>query len=246
MQLKSTPAVGARYWCAIAIASMCGANLGDILPDVLKLDIAASLGLLAAMFALLMFFEKAWARRSEIFYWLAILLVRAAATDIADFSIARAHLAYFVAATLTAVFLFCLIAWHRGAQGSAPATALPVVGGRYWLTMLTAGTLGTLIADGLGHTFHPVQVAVPVSALLATLTVSLILWRRARSVAAGPASYWGAVVAIRWWGTNSGDILAYLLSLLHSASLTAAVLTLIVLIWPKPRTRWLGQRSAPG
>src|ERR1700722_11774941 len=69
MRLKVTPNVGPRYWAAILIASMCGTNLGDIIPDVLKVSAGSGLIMLAFMFALLMSAERATARGSEAFYW---------------------------------------------------------------------------------------------------------------------------------------------------------------------------------
>ena len=44
MQFKIVPAIGPRYWVSIMIASICGANMGDFIPDVLKLsDLALQL-----------------------------------------------------------------------------------------------------------------------------------------------------------------------------------------------------------
>src|SRR5258708_28096121 len=94
MQLKITPKVGPRYWTAITIASMCGANFGDVLPDILKLSTGLGLLVEIAMFAAIILADRMTRHGSEAFYWLSILVVRAAATNIADFSIAKAHFGY--------------------------------------------------------------------------------------------------------------------------------------------------------
>ena len=43
MRFKIVPAVGPRYWTAISVASICGCNLGDVVPDVLNLSAVAGL-----------------------------------------------------------------------------------------------------------------------------------------------------------------------------------------------------------
>src|SRR5258708_29299245 len=50
MQFKIVPAIGPRYWVGIMIASICGANMGDFIPDVLKLSDLGGLVLLALIF----------------------------------------------------------------------------------------------------------------------------------------------------------------------------------------------------
>jgi hypothetical protein len=118
---------------------MCGTNLGDIIPDVLKVSAGSGLTMLAFMFALLMSAERATARGSEAFYWIAILVVRAAATNIADYSIDQAHLTYLnVIAALALLFSGILVLQHRSKSKQIKGT-LPPTGGFYWLTMLLAG-----------------------------------------------------------------------------------------------------------
>src|ERR1700738_5194950 len=80
-------AVGPRYWAGIMIASICGANMGDFIPDVLKLSDLGGLLMLALIFAVIVLANQ-WSRRgNEALYWLAILVVRAAATNLADLGI---------------------------------------------------------------------------------------------------------------------------------------------------------------
>jgi uncharacterized membrane-anchored protein len=228
MRLKVTPNVGLRYWAAILIASMCGTNLGDIIPDVLKIGAGAGFIMLALMFAFLMSAERATARGSEVFYWIAILLVRAAATNIADYSIAKAHLTYFdVIAALALIFVGILVLQHRSKPKQTKG-ALPPTDGFYWLTMLIAGSLGTVMGDAIGHSFNSVQVGVPISASIATLALLLIWTARTLMVWLSTTSYWVAVVAVRWWGTNVGDVSAFFLSLIASAVITGLALAILL------------------
>lgn len=68
-----------------------------------------------------------------------------------------------------------------------------------------------------------------ISASMATLGVLAVMAARSRLGSAGIAGYWIAVVAIRWWGTNVGDICAHFLSLPVSAAMTAVGLTVLLL-----------------
>ena len=49
------------------------------------------------------------------------------------------------------------------------------------------------------------------------------------------ASYWIAIVAVRWWGTNTGDISKYLTSLPVSMAVTAAGMAALLTFMPNQR-----------
>lgn len=237
MQFKVTPKVGPRYWTAISIASICGTNLGDFVPDVLKMNAGAGLLLLALVFTILVIMDRFSKRGSEAFYWLAILTVRAAATNIADFSIGKAHLTYSVVAAVLAVLLSVLIALQRRSAPRSSSADLPPTGSFYWISMLTAGTLGTVIGDGLGHAFSSVGVGVPISAGISTVVLATLLGVRARMVLTSAVSYWITVVAVRWWGTNVGDIFAFLATLPISLVLSGILMAITLLLWRKRETQ---------
>ena len=87
MNFKIVPTTGPRYWVSITIASICGANMGDFIPDVLKLGDLSGLLMLAMMFAIIVLGNR-WSKHGhEALYWLAILVIRAAATNLADLAI---------------------------------------------------------------------------------------------------------------------------------------------------------------
>jgi uncharacterized membrane-anchored protein len=237
MQFKITPKVGPRYWTAISIASICGTNLGDFVPDVLKMNAGPGLMLLAAVFAVLVIIDRISTDGSEAFYWLAILTVRAAATNIADFSIGKAHLAYTLVAAVLAVLLGLLVALQLRLAPRSSSGDLPPTGSFYWLSMLTAGTLGTVIGDGLGHAFSSVSIGVPISAGISTVVLATLLGIRARTVLNSAVSYWIVVVAVRWWGTNVGDILAFVTSLPISLFASGLLLALTLVLWRKRETQ---------
>ena len=245
MPLKVTPESGARYWTAILVASMCGTNMGDFMLGALKLGTGFSLVIWVLLFSAVVGIERMTRRGSEAFYWLAILVVRGAATNIADFSIISGHRGYIDVSVALAVLLAGLIRLNRRWRPAASAAELPPTGGFYWITMLTAGSLGTVIGDGFGHAFHAVhgvhsicsiRIGLFVSAGLASAALALILGLRRRFVLLPAASYWVAIVAVRWWGTNLGDMLAHLLSLSTSMIVTGVVLALVLLFWHSSAT----------
>jgi uncharacterized membrane-anchored protein len=236
MSFKIIPAVGPRYWLGIAIASICGANIGDFIPDVLKLSDLGGVSMLAMIFAVIVAVNR-WSRRgNEALYWLAILVIRAAATDLADIGVGRAHHDYMTVSTYLAVLLVAILALHRASSLRTATGGLPRTNGLYWLAMLTAGTLGTVLGDGIGHMIHPITLGVPISAIVATGVVALILGQRARIATAstGNATYWAAIVAIRTWGTNFGDVTAFLLSLPVSMMLSGLLLAGTLIVWRTP------------
>jgi uncharacterized membrane-anchored protein len=236
MQLRITPKIGPRYWTAILIASMCGTNAGDFFPDVLKLSTGVGLLILIGLFALIVIADRMTQHGNEAFYWLAILVVRAAATNVADYSIGSMHFSYITVSAALAVLLGILLIMHVNSGPKATTGDLPPTNAFYWFTMLTAGSLGTVIGDGVGHAFSSVQIGVPISAGLATLTFAIILGARSGLKWTTGTAYWVAVVAVRWWGTNFGDMLAFFLSLTVSLVATGAVLALVLIFWRAPLT----------
>lgn len=229
LNLRSAPRITPRYWTAIMLASMCGTNLGDFFPDILKIGAGIEMAALALIFAVLRTSEVLLPQKREAVYWMTILVVRAAATAISDFLIDVHHFGFVVTGARFAVLFAALLAipyvsWPSKADNPLPDAI-------YWFTMLVAGTLGTILGDGLGHSFGPVQIGVPVSAVLATAALAAILWsKRGRSWTYG-THYWIAIVAVRWWGTNMGDIFKYLTTLPASLTVTGLGMATVLFLW---------------
>lgn len=230
MHLKITPKIDARYWSIILFASMLGTNLGDLLPDNLHLPVAISLVLLLLVFVAILAVEKLSRRGSEGFYWLAILALRALATIVADTAIDRFKIGYAPVALVLALVLAAAVAANY--RNSPPRSEnRPVITPAYWCMMLLAGVLGTILGDGVGHIITPAQLGVPFSALLATFALVTVLSWRAMSVWPGMKNYWVAIVIVRWWGTNLGDILRYLTTIHVSMAVTAAGMIMVGLLY---------------
>jgi uncharacterized membrane-anchored protein len=233
MVLKSAPVLQARYWAAMLMASMCGTNFGDVFSDLLHFNLVAGLLTLAALFVVTVLVDRLLPKGFEASYWVLVLIVRGAATLVADFSIKELQLTYAQAAGILAGILVALVVRYRRTVQPPIVAIRPT--GQYWTTMFAAGTLGTLVGDGVGHAFGPVSTGYPVSAGLATvaLIIACLAWRRllVRSV----AGYWLTIVLVRWWGTNWGDISAFLASLPISLVGTAVVLGCVLGLWPRAK-----------
>jgi hypothetical protein len=78
MQANHLPTLGPRYWSALCLASIFGANMGDFFARNLGLGHVSGLPFLAAAQAIVIVAER--------YYWLAIIIVRTAATNFADFA----------------------------------------------------------------------------------------------------------------------------------------------------------------
>ena len=65
MHVRNLPAITPRYWTAILVASMCGANTGDFLSHNLHLGHWRGLAPLAAVFLLIILGRAAGADRDR-------------------------------------------------------------------------------------------------------------------------------------------------------------------------------------
>ena len=235
MHFRTVPATGSRYWAALCAASICGANMGDFMADGLGLSALRGLPVLALTFAAATVAGQRGKLHGQAPYWIAILTVRTAATNLADLMTGGAGLGYAACSAELVALLAAVLLWRRAQHQVPSAGGLPRVDGSYWLAMLTAGTLGTVLGDGIGHIVPPVTVGYPVAAVVTSLAVAVVfsLWPHAG--AASAAAYWAAVIAVRTWGTDIGDILAHVLSLPVSLLLSGLFLTGMLIVWREPR-----------
>src|SRR5258708_26024133 len=92
MQPTHVPAAGDRYWVALSIASVFGANTGDFIAKYLHLGHWGGLPALAILLAVVFFLERRDSAVNQAYYWAAIILVRTAATNLADLGAGDFHL----------------------------------------------------------------------------------------------------------------------------------------------------------
>jgi uncharacterized membrane-anchored protein len=238
MQIKNLPPINGRYWTAIVVASMAGANTGDFAARYLHLGHTRGLLPLALVFGAILWVENRAIRATEVYYWLAIIVLRTAATNLADLATHDLQLGYTLTEVLLAAFMVLLVgrdARRRppvaliDSQPKLPATDMP-----YWVAMLTAGTLGTALGDFVAD---ETGLGLGWGSLVLTAIVALVLLIAYRYGKMTTPWYWLSIVAARTAGTTLGDLLASRrgvnLGLPVSTMCTLAALALIVALWPR-------------
>jgi uncharacterized membrane-anchored protein len=233
MQPIHLPTLGPRYWVALCLASIFGANMGDLFARNLGLGHVAGLPFLAIALAIVIVAERFDRMRHQSYYWIAVIIVRTAATNFADFAAGDLKLSrVWVMAALTillmaAVWLSWQFAWRWLANKTDDLLRADL---GYWVCMFIAGTLGTVIGDFCSHNLHLDDAGAAL--LLSPIVALLFLTGRGRLLLSLPF-YWLTVVAIRAAGTAVGDLVSgrNMLGLPLSTALTGILFIALLLIW---------------
>jgi uncharacterized membrane-anchored protein len=209
MQHKHLPMLGARYWVALCLASIFGANMGDFFARDLGLGHVAGLPFLALALAIVVICERFDRSVHQVYYWTAIIIVRTGATNFADFACGDMKLPRslvmvgLAAILLVAVFASWQFVWrHERSNGSNTVLRADM---SYWISMFTAGTLGTVIGDYCSHDLHLGDAGA--SILLTPILAALLLMAR-NGLLRSLWYYWLTIVAVRAAGTAVGDFFA--------------------------------------
>jgi len=243
MRADNVPVVGLRYWVAISLASIAGCNTGDFVAFILKAGHLAGLIPLAILLAALLWGEKACSRPLQLWYWGAILVIRTAATNLADQLTHTLHIPYpWAFAGLEFLQVLLVLAIPVTIALATPSGQVrPTTGFWYWAAMLCAGTLGTAIGDCVADNF--VDGPGYATLWLAPVTVIVLLAGK-RTGWSGKGAYWIGIVAVRAAGTTAGDYLTepfgYKLGLVTATAISCAALVAMLLLW-RPTER-AGQR----
>ncbi len=245
MKAEHVPAAGGRYWFALSIASIFGANTGDFVAKYLHLGHAGGLPALAALLAVIFVVERRDTVINQAYYWSAIIVVRTAATNLgdlgaSDFKLGRVGLIAVLAALLALVLVFTPPSKSDQARTSWPF-GLPTTDAKYWTAMLIAGTLGTVVGDYAS--FNSGMGTLYASALEGAVLAALFFAGRT-----GPLAnvwyYWLTVVAVRSAGTSFGDFLAHDVFGLPLSTLVTGIVFVATLVAWKERASLRFRSSA--
>src|SRR5712672_1575949 len=157
MRTRNLPTIDAGYWAAIVAASICGTNTGDLAAGPLGLGHVRGILPLGAIFLAIIWAEKILDWTTVAFYWLAIIVLRTMATNIADFATHDMKLSYPVFVGLLIAFLSVMIWADRFRTNKLPQqqagskARLPVTDWRYWVVMLVVGVFCTALGDWLAY-----------------------------------------------------------------------------------------------
>ena len=240
MQIKHTPLTNARYWSAIAIASVFGTNLGDLYANDSGLGLIQGVPILAVLWAIVYFVEKRVQRPTEIFYWLCIIILRTGATNIADYMAGRRHmgidrwvLSICFGAAIAGLAIWTAVA-ERKATGANERKLLPDTDARYWATMLLAGIFGTVLGDALQKVMGQGEASL---ALIVVLAATLLLY--SKGLFGWVYGYWVTVAVARTTGTAVGDWLAETkklnIGLTVATIISGVIFVAILVLWKHKR-----------
>jgi uncharacterized membrane-anchored protein len=211
MRKRNLPTIDAGYWAAIVAASICGTNIADLAAGPLGVGHVRGILPLAAIFLAIICAEKLLDWTTVAFYWLAIIVLRTMATNIADFATRDLKLSYPVFVSLLIALMGMMIWADRfrtdtALQRSAASIAtLPRLDWSYWIVLLSAGALGTALGDWLAHAGLGVYRASLIGIPLFASAVGA-----AYRYGLGKPWYWIAVAACLTWGTDIADMLVEL------------------------------------
>ena len=241
MKTRSTPVTGPRYWATLSVASVLGANMGDFVSRVLQLGHTHGLLPLALIFGTILFAERRLRTTTEAYYWLAIVTMRTAATNLGDAMKHELALPWLVAmGGLAAALAVVQLAEkkHAPRHPDEVATGIPETNAYYWITMLIAGTLGTVGGD---YVADEIGLGVGMGSIVLCGVLAAALSARSLLGSVGRASYWGTVVIVRCAGTTVGDYFVGRLGanwgLPASTAIWAVVLIGVLLAWRTPERR---------
>jgi uncharacterized membrane-anchored protein len=247
MQTRNLPTIDMGYWAAIVAASMCGANAGDLAAGPLGLGHINGLLPMAAIFLAIILAEKALNWTTVAFYWLAIIVLRTMATNLADLGGHDFHLSYPMFFGVLSAFIAFMI-WIDKANGTETSgiidrdgvwRGIPATNWNYWITMLAAGTLGTVLGDWLAEKDN-LNFGPYVASLICVPIFLSALFLAYRVGKLSKPWYWLVIIACRTLGTDLGDASVTLLRTLTptrpmglwvSTVLTGLLLAAFVYFW---------------
>jgi uncharacterized membrane-anchored protein len=234
---KNLPAVNARYWAAMLMASLVGTTLGDFISNGLHLGYIKGLLPLSIVLAAVFALERIASATTEAWYWLAIVLTRTMATNLADLATHRLKLNYawieiVLFGTFAAIFFLQRSGRRRLAVSSSSSSKLPENNFAYWLMVLIASTIGTTLGDFLSD---DMGLGVARASLMMAFVFAAAFFLQAKLDFSAKPVYWLLLIVVRTTGTVVGDFLSgedgLKLGFLASATATASLLAVLLTLW---------------
>ena len=206
----SVPKINRAYWTALILASIFGANAGDFVADVLYLGHLAGIPWLAAALALVLVAERLLPRRSAVWFWVAIIIVRAAATNIGDI-FHDYKIGFSWSVPVMTVLLIAVVGIWRLLRPSASNISVVPIDHYYWVTIFTAGVLGTVAGDAMsyGVRIDGARLDNLYATLILSFPLAIALFVGRNGLLKQLYYYWMTVALIRSAGTSGGDWIAH-------------------------------------
>ena len=239
MQQIHLPTLGARYWAALCLASIFGANMGDFFARNLGLGHVAGLPFLVLALAIVVASERFDRSVHQVYYWTAIIIVRTGATNFADFACGDMKLPRLLvivglaAALVAALFASWQFAWRRQSGENNILDSVLRADAGYWTSMFIAGALGTVIGDYCSHDLHLGDAG---ASLLLVPILALVFVAARNGLLRSLPYYWLTIVTVRAAGTAVGDLVAgrNMLGLPLGTLVTGTLFVALLVMWKQP------------
>jgi uncharacterized membrane-anchored protein len=235
MKEKNLPVVDTRYWIAMLTASLVGTTLGDFISNSLHFGYIKGLLPLGIALAAIFAVERITNWASQTYYWLAIVLTRTMATNLADLATHRLKLNYAWIEIVLFGILIAVFLVHRSGHESPTASSdskLPKNDFAYWLMVLIASTIGTTLGDFISD---DMGLGVARASLIMAFVLAGAFLIQTKLNWFGKPAYWLLLIVVRTTGTVVGDFLSgddgLKLGFLVSAAASALFLAVLLTLW---------------
>jgi uncharacterized membrane-anchored protein len=226
--MRSLPKLNSKYWVALVAASIFGTNTGDFLAANLHFGNSAGLPYLLAVLGAIFLVEKISPWANAVFFWLAIIVIRTGATNVADITHEYGAYGLLFVPPILAMFVFAVRYYKSRAKATMSEDSVPRVDVVYWVCMALAGIVGTLLGDyssgALAFGWYGASNLLGLQTgefsfdwfwighIFATLIYGAIIVKMLRRFKlvelAQPYKYWTMIALIRTAGTVAGDYIA--------------------------------------
>jgi len=162
------------------------------------------LPILILLFVVLWIIEKRDREKTELFFWSAIVIIRTAATNIADIMADDVNFDYFISTGVISTLLtFAALYWQQQRVKPIDPIFVPETSNLYWMMMLLAGVLGTSVGDYAAHEYGLAATSLALGGAM----VALVIVGFKNFLIFTPL-YWFGITFARIAGTDVGDWLA--------------------------------------
>lgn len=214
MQDRHVPYLAAHYWVALGAASVAGANGGDFVAEYLGIGHVRGLPVLGLALATILLAERQDRAIHTSWYWLAVVVIRMAATNLADFLTVDLRLGSPLTLAGLAILLFAIFPMARSEARLLMASVLiarphkrarPMTDAGYWSALIVASTLGSVLGDwcAIGLDLGSARASLLLVALAgAAFFLQITGWISRLRL------YWITIVLLLAAGTTIADLMA--------------------------------------
>jgi uncharacterized membrane-anchored protein len=238
MQQTHVPLNCARYWTAFSLASVFGAHSADFVAQYLQFGYVLAMLPFAAMLAVILIAGRRTNSVHQAYYWLAIVVIRAVTTNIADLGASDLALKKIWLITGLALILGVTLFFSSpskftdlGRQGTLGTQTTDT---KYWTAMLVAGTLGTLVGDLLSFDWG---LGTACASIIQILLAAVLFVISVTNLFANISFYWLIVVVLCGASISVTDYFSHnIFGIPLSALVTGLLLIITLFFWKEQPT----------